>query len=281
MSIPRFVWFAMVACLAPVAVACGGRGSDGLTVTTHVVADPTIPELRVVAPRGDGPWPVVVALHGLGGTGQDMVELGARLARAGVVVFAPTYHTDLDTPEGLTRASDDLVCAYQVARRVAPKYGGDLTRPVTVVGWSLGADLAVLGDLGPPTDSSTGRCPGELPRPDVAVALSGCYYEFQGKPVTWFDDLTGWSNKSAHVRLVDGDKDTTCPAAQTERLAASLQAQGYDVTVTQLSAANHGAPIFHDDSNGHWHVVTDDPAGEHAVDLILDAITAASTTSSA
>jgi dienelactone hydrolase len=279
-GIPRFVRFAMVASLATVAVACGGRGDDGLTVASQIVSDPTTPDMRVLAPDGEGPWPVVLALHGFGGTGQDMVELGTRLAKAGVVVFVPTYNTDLSTPEGLTRASDDLVCAYQLARRIAPEYGGDVSQPVTAVGWSLGADLAVLGGLGPPTDSSTGRCPGELPRPAVVVALSGCYYEFEDNPVTWFDDLTGWTNKSADVHLVDGDNDTTCPASQTERLATSLRTEGYDVAVTRLSSANHGAPIFHDERDGQWQVITDDPAGEQAVEIILDAITTAGGTTS-
>jgi dienelactone hydrolase len=209
-----------------------------------------------------------------------MVELGTRLAQAGVVVFVPTYNTDLSTPEGLTDASDDLACAYEVTRRIAPEYGGDLSQPVTAVGWSLGADFVVLGGLGPPSDGRTGRCPGEPPDPDVVVALSGCYYEFEGNPVTWFDDLTGWSNKSADVHLVDGDNDTTCPATQTERLATSLRTEGYDVAVTQLSAANHGAPIFHDEHDGQWRVITDDPAGEQVVDIILEAITTARHTTS-
>ena len=136
-GIPRFVGFAMVASLAAVAVACGGGRDDALTVTAQVVSDPTAPELQVLAPDGEGAWPVVVALHGVGGRGQDMVELGTRLAKAGLVVFAPTYNTDLSTPEGMTRAIDDIVCAYQVVRRVASEYGGDLTQPVTAVGWSL------------------------------------------------------------------------------------------------------------------------------------------------
>jgi dienelactone hydrolase len=271
-GIPQFVRFAMVAVLATMAVACGGGGDNEVTVTSQVVPDPTAPELRVLAPDGEGPWPVVVALHGLGGTGQDMVELGTRLAEAGVVVFAPSYNTDLSSPEGLTRASNDIVCAYQVARRVAPEYGGDLTQPVTAVGWSLGADLVVLGGLGPPTDNSTGRCPGDVPSPEVVVGLSGCYYEFEGNPVTWFDDLTGWSNKDADVYLVAGDNDTTCPAPQTERLATSLRAEGYDVAVTQLDSASHPAPIFHDE---HGQVITDDPAGERTVEVIVDAITTA------
>lgn len=279
-GIPRFVQIAMVASLGAVAVACGGDDGDALTATSQVVSDPTTPELHVLAPDGEGPWPVVVALHGLGGTGQDMVALGTRLAEAGVVVFAPTYNTDPSTPEGLARASDDLVCAYQVARGIAPDIGGDLTQPVTVVGWSLGADFGVLGALGPPTDSSAGRCPGEVPSPDVVVALAGCYYEFDGNPVTWFDDLTGWSNKTADVYLLYGDNDATCPASQTERLATSLRAEGYDVAVTQLSSADHAAPIFHDERDGQWQVITEDPAGEQAVEVILDAITTARHTKS-
>ena len=279
-GIHRFVRFAMVGSLATVALACGGGGDDELTVRSDVVSDLAAPELRVLAPEGEGPWPVVVALHGVGGTGQDMVELGSRLAEAGVVVFAPTYNTDLSTPDGLTRASDDIVCAYQAARRVAADYGGDLTQPVTAVGWSLGADLVVLGALGPPSDSSTGRCPGDVPDPRVVVGLSGCYYAFEGNPVTWFDDLAGWSNKSAEVYLVDGDNDTTCPAWQTERLATSLRTEGYDVAVTQLSSANHPAPIFHHERDGEWQVITDDPAGEQAVEIIIDAINTARHTSS-
>jgi dienelactone hydrolase len=279
-GIGGFVRFAMAASLASVAVACGGGDDDELTVTSRAISDPATPELRVLAPDGDGPWPVVMALHGLGGTGQDMIELGTRLAEAGIVVFVPTYNTDFSTREGLTRASDDLGCAYQVARRDAPDYGGDLTQPVTAVGWSLGADLVVLGGLGPPTDTSTARCPGEVPDPDVIVAISGCYYEFEGNPVTWFDDLTGWSNKSTDVHLVDGDNDTTCPASQTERLATSLRAEGYVVTVTQLTSASHPAPIFHDERDGQWQVIPDDPAGEQAVEVILNAITAAQDTTS-
>jgi len=261
-----------------------GDGSHGRVYRETVVEQSATGEpavlvvsfrLRVLALDGDGPWPVVFALHGSGGTGQDMVALGTRLAKAGIVVFAPTYNTDLSTPEGLTRASDDIVCAYQAARRTAPRYGGDLTRPVTVVGWSLGADFGVLGVLGPPTDRRAGRCPGDVPRPDVVVALSGCYYEFNGNPVTWFDDLTGWSNKTANVHLVDGGDDATCPAPQTERLAASLRTEGYDDAVTRLSSASHGAPIFHDERGGRWEVVKDDPAGERTVNVILGAITTA------
>lgn len=266
-----------LAALIAVAAACGAEGVREQTVTSHVISGSTVPDLRVVAPEGSGPWPVVMALHGFDGTGKDMVALATRVARAGAVVFVPSYHTDLSTAEGLQRAGDDLSCAYRIARRRASEYGGDVSRPVTVVGWSLGADLGVLGVLGPPDDPSTGRCPGDVPRPDVVVGLSGCYYEFDGNPVTWFDDLTGWTHKDADIHLVVGDDDTTCPAAQTDELADSLRAVGYDVAVTHLRSANHGAPILHDDRDGQWRVIEDDPAGEQTVEVIVEAIGSATT----
>jgi dienelactone hydrolase len=266
---------ALVIALLLVAVACTSGGTEKPAVSAHVITESTAPALRVLAPVGKGPWPVVVALHGYGGTGRDMVELATRVARAGAVVFVPTYRTDLRTAQGLVRAGDDISCAYRTALRSARRYGGDLSRPVTVVGWSLGADLAVLGALGPRVDPGAGRCPGELRRPSVVVALSGCYFRFQGDPVTWFDNLAGWTNEGDHVHLVAGDRDATCAASQTDRLARSLRRHGYDVNVTRLRNATHGAPIFHEDRGGQWRVVPDDPAGGQAVELVVHAIDSA------
>ena len=254
---------ALVACLAAALVGCAGSAREQRDVRSDSVTDSITSGLRVLAPAGKGPWPVLVALHGFGGTGQDMVELGTRLARQGVLVFVPTYRTDVSTAEGFATAVDDIVCGYLTARRVAARYGGDLTRPVTVVGWSMGADFAVLGGLGPDGDRSTSRCPGPVQRPDVVVGLAGCYYAFDGKPVTWFRDLTGWTNKRSAVRLVDGGRDVTCPAPQSERLAAALRAAGYDVTLTSVTSADHPALVFQQYRDGKLAVRKHDAAGEN------------------
>jgi len=182
-----------------------------------------------------------------------------------------------------TSVAEALACAVamQLNRRTAPDYGGDLSRPVTAVGWSLGADFVLLGSLqGPDGEASTGRCPGQVPRPDVVVGLAGCYYEFDGKPVSWFDDIAGWGNKDAEIRLVAGDRDTTCPGWQTEKLAAVLRTAGYQPDVTRLDGANHFAPVFHDMRNGQWQVMTDNPPGDRTVQVIVDAIAAARETRS-
>jgi dienelactone hydrolase len=276
-SIPRFVRMATVASMVATAAACGGSDGDegDLIVTSQVLSDSTTPDVRVLAPEGEGPWPVVVALHGVGGSGEDMVELATRLAAGGTVVYAPTYHSDLATMDDLVRAGDDISCAYQLALRTAAEYGGDLTLPVTAVGWSLGADLVLLGSLQEQTTDTGGRCPGETPRPDVVVGISGCYYEFEDEPIGWFDDATSWNNHDLDIHLVAGDRDTVCPAWQTDRLATALHDADYRPNVVQLEAANHFAPIFHDDVDGDWQVIADDPPGEQTVQVILDSIAAA------
>jgi dienelactone hydrolase len=250
----------------------GNARSD---VTTAVVSDETTQDILVFAPRREGPWPVVVALHGVGGTGQDMAEIATRLAREGVVVFAPTYRTDLRTQKGLVDTVNDVECGYRFVRSIAAKYGGDLDQPVTFVGWSLGATAALGIGLTEDVDP-TGKyvsCFSEVPRPDVIVAISGCYFEFEGVKQGYFD-VSGWGNKDADLTLLAGDDDTTCAAWQSEDAAAELRSAGYDVDLVMLEGANHYAPIFHDVVDGDWVVVADDPPGERTVDVILEAMAA-------
>jgi dienelactone hydrolase len=266
---------AAVCIAAMAAAACGGDGDErGLTVTSEVVLAPGGQAVHVVAPEVGGNWPVVVMLHGVGGRGEDMVDLATRVAGGGVVVFAPTYHSELATVEDLVRAGDDLSCAYQLAWRTAADYGGDLSQPVTAVGWSLGADLALLGSLDESGDSGDGSCDTEVPLPEVVVGVAGCYFEFDGNPVTWFVDVTAWGNRDARIHLIDGERDAVCPPWQTDQLAGALSASGYEVDVVELDGANHYAPVFHDLQDGEWQVVTDDPAGERTAEIILEAVAA-------
>jgi hypothetical protein len=75
----------------------------------------------------------------------------------------------------------------------------------------------VLGGLQQTEEAGAGRCPGQAPPPEVVIGLSGCYYEFDGQPIAWFDDLTGWANKRASIHVFDGDKDAVCPGRQPLR----------------------------------------------------------------
>jgi dienelactone hydrolase len=218
------------------------------------MSDATTQDVHLFAPRDAAAAPVVVALHGIDGSGKDMGAFATRLARAGMVVFAPTYRSgDLATPAGLGHVSEDLACGYRLARTTAPRHGGDLTQPVTALGWSLGADLAVLGGLSEPSPDEP--CAGDVPRPDVVVGISGCYYEYQGRPVTWFDDVSSLGNEDADVYLLAGERDATCPAWQSRRLADTLRDAGYRVHLVRLPGADHYAPVFHQMREGQFQVV--------------------------
>lgn len=255
--------------------ACGGNDADGggYDVTTVVVSNEATQDIRVFAPDADGPWPVVVAMHGVGGTAQDMAEIATRLAREGVVVFAPTYRTDLSTQVGVENAASDVECGYRLVRSIAADYGGDLGQPVAFVGWSLGATAALAIGLTEDIDPAGGHlpCPGNPPRPDVIVAISGCYFEYQGVRQN-FITVSEWGNKEADLTLVAGEKDTTCAPWQSDDAAAQLRSAGYDVRLTVLEGANHYAPVFHNLVDGQWRVITDAPPGEQTVKTILDAI---------
>ena len=259
-----------------VLASCGKDSSNaGFEVTSEVVSDATTQDVLVVAPDAQGSWPVVLALHGVDGSGGDMGEIATRLGQEGTVVFAPTYRTDIGTQRGIVQAVRDIECGYRFARSIAADYAGDLDQPVTFVGWSLGATGVLALGLTQEIDPSGKHisCFSNVPRPDVIVAISGCYYEYAGAPVSTFDP-SGWGNEDAQIVLVAGEKDTTCAAWQSKKAAAELRSAGYDVDLVMLQGANHYAPVFHDLQDGQFVVVADDPAGERTVEVILDAIAA-------
>lgn len=263
-------------CAGLLAAACADSDShgEGFDVTSQVVSHETTQDILVLAPDAEGPWPVVWAMHGVGGTGEDMAETATRLAAEGFVVFSPTFRTDLNTQEGSLEAVLDAECGYRFARSIAAEHGGDLDQPVTFVGWSLGASFVLQGGLTEQIDPSGEivSCFTEVPRADVIVAVSGCHYEFEGAQFDF--DVSGWGNKDADVVLLAGNEDTICAAWQSEDATAELRSAGYNVDLVMLEGANHFAPIFHDLVDGEFVVVADDPAGEQTVEVILDTIAA-------
>jgi dienelactone hydrolase len=260
---------------ASVAAACEDGGTDGgYEVSSEVVSSEATQDVLVFAPQAEGPWPLVVAFHGIDGRAEDMAEMATRLARAGNVVVAPTYRTDITTEEGVNQTATDAECGYRFARSIAADYGADLDQPVTFVGWSLGASAALSIGLTEEIDPSGEfvSCFGQVPRPDIVVAISGCHYE--GGQLD-FVDTEAWGNKEADLILLAGEQDAECPAWESRDATAELRSAGYDVDLVMLEGANHFAPVFHDLVGGEFLVVADDPVGERTVDLILDAIAAA------
>jgi acetyl esterase len=102
------------------------------------------PELTadVIVPAGDGPFPVLVYLHGGGwicGSPTTHKKLAHRFAEAGYLVFNVDYRMAPEHP--FPTPFDDCVEAIRWVTRIASEYGGDPSR-LAVGGDSAGGNLS-------------------------------------------------------------------------------------------------------------------------------------------
>jgi len=226
----------------------------------------------VFAPDGEGPWPVVVAFHGQGGTGDGLSTTAENLASSGKLVFAPTYRST--EPQHIEQ---DLECSYRYAMSIAEDYGGDLNYPTTYFGHSFGGQMALLGGLSEATYGPGGtydECFTGVQRPDVIVAVTACYYENPDGDKYPFN-TTGYSNLDAKLVIIGGVDDDTCELWQSQDATEALQATGYDTTLVEIDGGNHANVVFYEVVNGEWLVRPDEPVGHEVVQLTIDAIDSA------
>lgn len=248
-----------------------------VVMTTGLSGEDT-QEITVWAPDADGSWPVAYALHGITSNAQDLAELATALAGQGVVVFSTDYRSELMQTAEWKDAYVDTECGYRYAHSVAADYGGDLDQPVTIVGHSMGATIALSMGLneevfGP--DGEFSFCPGETPRPDVVVPLSGCHYEYEGQTFAFDPVVRDFTYDESELVLVVGTEDDVCEAWQSEDAASALRDGGFDTSLVTIDGGNHFTVIFHDIVDDQWLTLPGDPAGTAVVQTILDAIEAA------
>jgi alpha-beta hydrolase superfamily lysophospholipase len=142
----------------------------------------------------------------------------------------------------------------------------------------LGATLVVAGSL---NEAAYGRggtyeeCFSGAPRPDVALALSGCHYEYQGQRLDFDPNTPSSTNRDTDLVLVAGEDDTICAAWQSEDATAALQSSGHGAKFVKIADANHFSVIFHNVVDDEWITLPDDPAGTEVAQTILAAIDAA------
>jgi len=136
-----------------------GAFHEAVPVREGVTAD-------VVVPRGKGPHPELVYLHGGGwvcGSAKSHRKLGYRFAEAGYLVFNVDYRLAPEHP--FPTPFEDCLAAVRWAHREAAHFGGDGAR-LAVGGDSAGANLsaAVAAELA-----------GDPERPKAALLLYGIF----------------------------------------------------------------------------------------------------------
>jgi hypothetical protein len=187
------------------------------------------------------------------------------LASHGVVVFGTDYS---GSPEYAVE------CGYRHVLEVAPDYGGDLTQPVTLFGYSAGGSGAFwhgLGEdkYGPDATYGAIPCPPGAERPGIIVSVNACHVtttEIEGR-------IRFWGNPDAQITLISGDSDDVCGAWQSIEGHRLLVEAGYAATYEEIPDANHWEPVFHDLAYGNYSTLdADHPAGQATVRATLDAI---------
>lgn len=241
------------------------------TTEGFVWASPNGQDLKadLYLPKGDGPFPVAVYIHGGGWTSGDRKQLrrqAAHMAEKGVAGFAIDYRL---APANLFPAAwEDSQAAVKWVRDNATKYRFDTTR-IAAVGSSAGGNLVAL--LG---TSGKGRS-----RVDAVVAFN---------PALDLSDTTGQVKSSAakfmggtceekpkacqegspvmHVHpgmppflILHGTADPTVPFAESTHMVQLLKAAGDQV---ELFTAEGGVHAFW--STDKWY-----PPTEKAMETFL------------
>jgi acetyl esterase len=120
----------------------------------------------VVVPRGAGPHPVLVYLHGGGwicGSPKTHQKLGYRFAEAGYLVFNVDYRLAPEHP--FPAPFEDCLAAARFAAREAKRFGGDAAR-LAIGGDSAGGNLAA---------AVAAALAGDPARPKAALLIYGVY----------------------------------------------------------------------------------------------------------
>ncbi len=147
-----------------------GALHENVPVAPGVTAD-------VVVPRGSGPHPVLVYLHGGGwvcGSPRTHRKLAYRFAEAGYLVVNVDYRLAPEHP--FPTPFDDCVAAVKWAAREAARFGGDAAR-LAIGGDSAGGNLAAAVAAALASDASA-------PRLRAALLIYGVFdFAALGQPV--------------------------------------------------------------------------------------------------
>ena len=175
--------------------------------------------MDVYTPMGDGPWPVVVAFHGLSSALKDAstnTVVAEEAAARGMVVFAPSWIAGEPFPltiEDITMLNQAANCSVAFAQQHAPDYRGNPARTV-VYGFSAGAGPALVAALEPSTATVPGCQTAAVPDPVVGVVLGdGEYFfhsenfdgAFRADPAPMQAEVASWTDPASWPADLDAE----------------------------------------------------------------------------
>ena len=223
-------------------------------------------KLDVAAPaEGDGPFPVVLYLHGGGWVGGDRKQMAQSLevlARRGFVTVSPDYR--LAPAHRFPAQIEDCKAAVRCLRAYAKRSKIDPER-IGVVGFSAGAHLACLLGVTDKDDGLEGNG-GNLDRSSRVQAVVSFFGPTDLFGETWdrtvveknlvpllggtkveksaeyrrASPLTYAARKSPPFLLFHGSEDKLVPPSQSRRMVEKLQAAGSPARVILVEGAGHG-----------------------------------------
>ena len=259
---------AAVALLGAFPLAAQPKLPEGTKVERDLAyGDHARQKLDVYLPAGDGPFPLVLWVHGGGwqGGSKEGGNPALGLLGRGFAVASTNYRLSQHAP--FPAQIHDVKAAVRYLRANAKKYKLDADR-FGVAGASAGGHLVALlgtggdvkaleGDVGSKDVSSKVHCvldffgPTDLARLSPPRAKENPVTRLLGGSPADKRTLATLANPITHVTkddppflIVHGDKDTLVPLSQSELLHDALKKAGLDVTLKVVPSAGHGNGIF-------------------------------------
>ena len=219
-------------------------------------------------PRGAGPFPVVVVLHGgywrAKYSKRTMKAACADLARRGMAAWNVEYRRiGRGQGGGWPATLDDVAAAIDhLAVLADPRL--DIASGVAALGHSAGGQLALW---------SASRADAEVPVRRVVAQAAVCNLTVAGEPAWEFlggtpDQVPERYDLADPMRLVPlgvptllvhGAEDETVPVARSREYAAAARAAGDDVTLVEPEPGGHR--IHPDPRSEAWRVAAEWLAG--------------------
>ena len=247
-----------------------GTGDVNISTRTYYSPNGQNQKMYVAWPKGAGPNPLVVILHGGGwiqGSRTGFRDEARLLAGLGYTAAALDYRLATSSANTFPAAVEDVRCAVRYLRQNADDFKIDPTR-AAAIGESAGGHLAAM--LGVASDAAglDGSCPFTAQSPAVNAVVS--YYgptdlrdpgdlpnlqdevtAFLGNPPESDPAEAAQASPITHVDAADPaflfnhrTLDNIVPLQQSIDMKLALDGVGVPSTIVQVSRSGHGFPMF-------------------------------------